>query len=392
MSVLEAKIFSMPQKVLYGPDAMAMLPQHLKKLSVSKALIVTDKIIESLGQAAKLGDLLQQEGLAYTVYDGVNNEPEDTYVYEGLKILQEQGCDGVIGLGGGSPMDAAKAIAIMAKNTGKISDFEGRGVVIPGGRLPLACITTTAGTSSEVSNSTVITDTERNTKMLIKSDVIRPDVAVCDAMLTVKLPKSVTAASGLDALAHAIESIISKSNQTLSTVVAKDAIKLIYNNLPLAWENGENVEARSNMMMGQMLAGIAMGNSSTASMHGMARPVGVNFHIGHGLSVAMFMPEIMEFTLPGAPEKYAEIAEAMGLDTSGLTPLEAGQKAVDAIYALRKKLQVPTLREYGVDKQAFIAAIPEMLKDKSANNTHKLNWVEPDDDAKTAIYMRVIDE
>jgi len=387
-----AKVFSMPNKVLYGPNAMEQLPKHFSQLGAKKPLIVTDRLIVSMGFPGKLQDLLQAEGLDSVIYDGVNSEPEDNYVYEGLDILRQHNCDSVIGLGGGSPLDAAKAIAIMAKNKGKISDYEGRGIVIPGGRLPLAGISTTAGTSSEVSNTTIITDTTRGTKMVIKTDIVRPDIAVCDPVLTLGLPPKVTAASGLDALAHAMEGMVSRSNQPLGNIMAKNAINLIYNNLPIAYDHGDNLDARSNMMMGQMLAGLTMANASTASIHGMARPVGAKFHIGHGLCVAMFMPEVMEFTLPGSPEVYQEIAEAMGLDVIGLSAEEAGRKAVEAVYALRKYLGVSTLREYGVDREEFIAAIPKMLEDKSANNTHKLNAVVPTDADKTAIYMRVIDE
>lgn len=389
---MEAKLFSLPGKVLYGPGAMALLPQHIQAMGRKKALIVTDPVVAKLGFPEKLGGLLKQAGIDYAVFDGVLTEPEDNYVYAGVAMLQQAGCDLVIGLGGGSAIDTAKAIAIMAKNEGKISDFEGRGVAIPGGRLPLIGIATTAGTASEVSNSTIITDTARRTKMVIKSDVVRPDFAVCDPELTYDLPQSVTAASGLDALAHAIEGYLSKNSQPLGDIIALDAIGLIYRNLPLAYADGHHVPARTNMMIGQMLAGITMGNASTAAMHGLSRPVGVRYHIGHGVGVAMFMPEVLAFTLLAAPEKFARMAKAMGLPVDGLSDLEAGRKVIEAAYELRKRLQIPTLREFGVDREDFLANIPAMLADKSGRTTNSLNALPPTDDDCRRIYEQVINE
>ena len=390
MSDKRGSFFGMCPKILYGAGCIAQVPDHIKGLGAGKVLVVTDGMIEKFGQLDQLRGALDSASLAYEIYAGVNSEPTNIHVDEGLKILKESNCDGVIGIGGGSPMDAAKAIAIMATNPRTIRDYEGRNVHLPNDKLPLACITTTAGTSSEVSNSTIILDVDRTTKMLIKGEKIRADIAVCDPELTLSMPPAITMATGLDALAHAIEGFLSKQSQPLTDVFAQDAISLIYKNLPIAWREPGNIEARSNVMMGQLIAGMVMGNSSTASMHGMARPLGAHFHIGHGLSIAIFMADVMEFTLPAAPAKFKLIARSFGVDVAGMTDMEAGACAVEKIKELTRELKVPTLRELGVDRERFMALLPDMLEDVSAANTHKVNPRVPTREELVELYSKAI--
>lgn len=392
MSKKNGYFFGMCPKVLYGAGCIKQVPKYIKDFGVRKVLIVSDHMIEKLGYIEKLCQSLVEERIECIVFAEVNSEPEDNHVERGLQILMENDCRAVIGIGGGSPMDAAKAIAIMATNPGKISNYEGRNINIPNDKLPLVCITTTAGTSSEVSNTTIILDTKRITKMVIKGEKVRANLAVCDPELTLTMPASITATTGLDALAHAIEGFLSKQSHPLTDVFAQNAINLIYNNLPIAYKNPDNIEARSNVMMGQLIAGMIMSNSSTASIHAMARPVGANFNISHGLSVAMFMPEVMAYTLPAVPEKFGMIAKAVGINVNGLSPIEAGGKAVDAVKKLCEDLKVPTLRQLGVDKEEFLDLLPVMLRDKSALNTHKLNPIVPSEEDCLKIYHKMIEK
>ena len=279
----------------------------------------------------------------------------------------------MIALGGGSAIDASKAIAILATNPGEITAYEGRDITIPHQRVTLIAIPTTAGTGSEVTRAAVITVTNRNVKMVIKDEMIRPDMAVCDPLLTLSMPPSVTVATGMDALAHAIEGSVSRETQPMSEIFALAAIKLIAQNLPRALANGQDLPARSDMMLAALLAGYAFGISSTCSGHGLARPFGAHFHVPHGLCNAFFLPYFMEFTIPACPEKFAKIAEAMGEDISRMTVSEAAMQAVSSVRRLQKMANVPTLLEYGVDLHEYRKLIPQMIRDGVASGSHRLN-------------------
>jgi 1,3-propanediol dehydrogenase/alcohol dehydrogenase len=222
--------------------------------------------------------------------------------------------------------------------------------------------------------------------MVIKDDMVRPDIAVCDPLLTVSMPPSVTAATGMDALAHAIEGSVSKETQPLSEVFGLAAIRLISKSLPRAWADGQDLAARSDMMFAQLLAGFAFGISATCSGHGLARPFGAHFHVPHGLCNAFFLPEFMEFTLPACPDKFARVAEALGENVVGMTDVEAAKKAVEAVKRLRKAINIPTLKEYGIDMQEYRRMIPQMVKDGIASGSHRLNPRVPTELDLTKIY------
>jgi alcohol dehydrogenase class IV len=362
----------------------------MKEFNTQRTLIVTDQFLLKNGQVEKVTSILKECGMDYAIYDGVNTEPTDVYVCEGLEILKKEKCDSVIAIGGGSPIDTGKAIALMATNPGQISDYEGRNLKIPFEKLPMIAISTTAGTGSEISNVSVILDTKRMTKMVLKNEKIRPNISVCDADFTVTMPPSVTASCGFDALAHAVEGYLSKMEQPLTDMIGLHAIELIFNNIEQAWENGQNITARNNMMLGQLMAGMTFSNASTASIHAMARPLGAHFHVPHGISVAMFMSEVLEFTLPAATKKFASIARVIGCQVDGLSDLAAGHLAVETLQAKRKKLKVPTLREYGIDREKFISLIPEMAKDLSSEGNHKLNPNTPTIEERERLYLQLI--
>lgn len=265
-------------------------------------------------------------------------------------------------------MDTAKAISALAMNPGKMSDFEGPNK-IPRPGAPLMAIPTTAGTGSEASQFTIITDTTRNVKMLIASPHIQPRVALVDPLLTLTMPQAITAATGLDALTHAIEAYVSVKAQPITDALALHATKLISGNLRQAWCDGSNLEARAHMMIGALEAGMAFSNSSVALVHGMARPIGAYFHVPHGISNAALLPTVMEFSIPGNPRRYVDLAEAMGEITTGLSLLDAAYLSARAVKRLNDDLKIPSLRGLGVDEKKFSSIVGQMASDAIASGS-----------------------
>jgi len=251
-------------------------------------------------------------------------------------------------------------------------------------------IGTTAGTGSEVTRAAVITDLKRDVKMVIKDEMVRPDLAVCDPLLTVSMPPSVTAATGMDALAHAIEGAVSRETQPMSEIFGLAAIRLISRSLPRAWANGQDLAARGDMMLAELLAGFAFGISATCSGHGLARPFGAHFHVPHGMCNAFFLPTFMEFTMPACPDKFAKMAEAMGENISGLSLWEAGMKAVEGVRKLQKIINIPTIVEYGIDVEKYRRLIPQMAKDGIASGSHRLNPRVPSEQELAKLYESLI--
>ena len=382
-------VFGSPT-VLYGAGCIEKVGERLAKYGLKRALIVTDDTLVQTGKVDLLQKVLRSSQIDSYAYSGVNSEPTNVHVEEGLAALQKHQCDLVVALGGGSAIDAAKAIAILATNSGKITDYEGRNIRIPNQRAMLVAIGTTAGTGSEVTRAAVITDIKRNVKMVIKDEMVRPDLAVCDPLLTLSMPPSVTAATGMDALAHAIEGSVSREAQPMSEIFGIAAIRLISRSLPRAWANGQDLDARGDMMLAELLAGFAFGISATCSGHGLARPFGAHFHVPHGMCNAIFLPIFMEFTMPACPDKFAQMAEAMGENTAGMTVWEAGMKAVASVRRLQKIIRVPTLGDYKIDVQEYRKAIPQMVKDGIASGSHRLNPRIPSEQELTTLYESLI--
>jgi alcohol dehydrogenase class IV len=359
--------FKAPAVIVNGPGAAKEVGNFAKELG-KKALLVTDTHLEKAGLLNDIKKCLEITGIPFTVYDKVVMEPSQDYAEEGLKVFKEAGADFLIAVGGGSPMDAAKAIGALATNGGKISDFMGANK-IPKPGAPLIAIPTTAGTGSEVTPFTVITDTVKDVKMLIASPNILPRVALVDPLMTLQMPQGITAATGLDALTHAIEAYVSVKAQPLTDTLALQAIRLISANLRQAWSNGDNLEARTNMLIGSLHAGLAFANSSVALVHGMARPIGAYFHVAHGVSNAALLPTVIEFSIPGNPKKYAEIAGAMGEITDGLSLLDAAYLAAEGTRRLNKDLKVPTLKGLGVEEKKFNSVVKQMAADAIASGS-----------------------
>ena len=362
------RIFRIPPVIITGSGASEQVGEESRKLGVKKGLIVTDKVLCELGALEDTKQALTQSKVQFAVYDGVSTEPTVEFVQEGLKAYKENLCDFLIAVGGGSPMDTAKAIAVMVTNAGSIEDYQGLGKIPKKGR-PIIAIPTTAGTGSEVTQFTIITDTKRNVKMLIGSPFLIPEVAIVDQLLTLTLPQDITVATGIDALTHAIEAYVSVKAQSMSDIFCLSAIKLISRNLWQAWTNGKDIEAREKTMLGALQAGIAFSNSSVALVHGMARPVGAYFHVRHGASNAALLGVVTDFSLTGNPTRYAHIAKAMGEDISGLSDLEAAQSGAKAVKRLIKDIKVSSLRELGVDKEKLDKLAPRMAEDAIASGS-----------------------
>ncbi len=360
--MLAAREFSVPSLILTGSGASEQVGEQCRKRGLQKGLIVTDETIRSLGIVTHIEQALSQSGIVYSIYDGVATEPVVEFVEEGLEVYREDGCDFVLAVGGGSPIDTAKAIAVMTTNEGSISDYKGISKIVEKG-APLVVLPTTAGTGSEATVYTIITDATTDVKMLIGSPFLMPDIAIVDPLLTVSSPPGVTAATGIDALVHAIEAYVSVKAQPMSDVFGLSAIKLISGNLQQAWANGDNLDAREKTMLGALQAGIAFSNSSVALVHGMSRPIGAYFHLPHGVSNAVLLIVVMEFSLTGNPGRYAEIAGAMGENIAGLTDLAAAELAIQAVRRLVTDVNIAPLHELIEDEEEFYRLAPQMAED-----------------------------
>lgn len=358
--------FVVPSHIIVGNGVLNEAAPILKKMG-NKAFIVTGKHVAVSDMMKKLISLLDENDIKYVVFDGITGEPDDVMIENGVDLLKDSDCDFIIGIGGGSPLDSAKAIAAMAVNGGSISDYNGK--EISGEILPLAAIPTTAGTGSEATKFTVITDSQKGIKMLLKGDVLVPKLAIVDSKFTVSSPKSVTAATGLDALTHAVEAYTSKKAFSMTDTLAVSAVKRIMKYLPLAFNDSENINAREQMSIAALEAGICINNSSVTIVHGMSRPIGALFHVPHGMSNAMLLKECLSFAVSGAYEKFANLGRETGVALDSDSDKSAAEKFIDSLKAVCDVCQIPTLEEYGIDKDEYYSKIPKMAKDAVASGS-----------------------
>lgn len=352
--------FMVPAKIISGTNVIDELGEHIKGKG-TKALIVTDQFMVKFGNAAKVENALKKVNVPYVIFDGANTEPTDKIVEAGLKVYKETACDFLVALGGGSPMDTAKAIAFMSVCKGKISDY--MHTVIDMEVPYLVAIPTTAGTGSEATKNTIIADTENNVKMLLGGPSIIPALAVVDPTFTMTAPPKVTAATGVDALTHAIESYTSRKAQPLSDIFAVSAVKKIHQNLPICYKDGKNVEARLQMSIAALEAGIAFNNASVTIVHGMSRPIGALFHIAHGVSNAVLLPACMEFAIEENTARFAEIGRLMGAADESTSDQDAAKAMVKEVARFCREVGIPTLAELGVKKEDFFAQLDKMADD-----------------------------
>ena len=359
--------FRAPQIIHFGLGCLKKVGSESARFG-KRALLVSDQSMQKAGYIAQALEQIKAGGVEAAVYDQVNAEPTDKIVDEGLRIYKDTKCDMVIALGGGSPIDAAKAIAAMATNPVKVTEFMGLNKIAKPAS-PIIAIPTTAGTGSEVTRFTIITDTARDLKMLIVSDYLMPQAAIVDPLLTLSMPGWVAASTAVDALTHAIESYISRKAQPLTETLALEAIRLLGAYLRRAWANPEDLEAKNYVMLASTVAGMAFSNSSVAMVHGMSRPIGACFHVPHGLSNAILLPLVMEFSRVAAPEKFADIAEAMGENIEGLTEMDAAQVAVEAVHQLCDDIKIPRAAELKLKQEDFMRMAPKMAEDALASGS-----------------------
>lgn len=355
-----AREFIVPGRIISGTGALETAKATLKKMG-KKALIVTDKVMVELGNCAKAEHILEEEGIAYSIYSEITGEPSDIMIEKGLKQYREENCDFIIALGGGSPIDSMKAIGSLVENGGNISDYMGKEIDVE--MPPMAAIPTTAGTGSEATQFTIITDTKKDIKMLLKGRVLMPDLAIIDPQFTMTAPPAITAATGLDALCHAAEAYTSRKAQTLSDTFAMSAVKRIFKFLPEAFRDGKNEEARVQMSIAALEAGIAFNNASVTIIHGMSRPIGALFHVAHGLSNAMLMKECLAFALPGAYSRFADLGRAIGAADEKDGEKEAAEKFLSAVERLTEELKTPAPADVGIGREEFFKAIDKMAHD-----------------------------
>ena len=320
----------LPRTMEIGRDACQKLPQILKSLGVTKPLIITDDMMVKLGYVDNIQTILKEAQISADVFSDTVPEPTESSISAGVSQVKEQDYDGLIALGGGSPIDSAKAISILGKFGGVMRDYKFPRQVDETG-LPIIAIPTTAGTGSEATRFTIITDDDNNEKLLCVGMGFMPVAAVIDYTLTLSVPPRTTADTGIDAMTHAIEAYISPKRNAYSDQQSLAALRLIGPNLQTAYHDGKDEAAREAMMLGSTLAGIAFCNSSVALVHGMSRPIGAFFHVPHGLSNAMLLPTITEFGISSAPDRYADCARALGVADTSDTDDEANVRLIDSL-------------------------------------------------------------
>ena len=349
-----------PKDIITGENAVKRSMKYIRRMG-KKCLIVTDDSMIKLGNTERLIQELEKIEINYVVYSKINSEPTHQMIDEGVDLYKKRGCDFLIALGGGSPLDSMKAIGAVVTNGGRITEYMGK--VLEKDTPPTVAIPTTAGTGSEATKVSIITNTETNVKMLLSDAKLMADLAVVDPIFSLTAPQKVTAATGVDALTHAVEAYTSVKANADTDVYAKKAVKRIYENLLAAYRDGRNISARSEMATGALEAGIAFSNASVTIVHGMSRPIGALFRVPHGQSNAMLLRVCLNFIKPGVENRLCDLAEEIGVYEEGMTEEEGAVVFVEAITELLEALNVETIQDYGVAEQDFFKYIPKMTQD-----------------------------
>lgn len=329
-----------PGVVLMGAGALQSIPDAVENLQVKKALVITDQVLVDLKVVKKVTDVLEKAGYAFVIFSDVKPNPTVKNVHAAYAALQENDCDFIVSIGGGSPQDTAKGVSILATNKGVITDYNGVNLSKHKG-MPIVAVNTTAGTASEATINYVITDEERKVKMVIVDKNSIATVAVNDADLMVDMPKSLTAATGMDALTHAIEGYITVGATQFSDMFNLEAIRVISNSLKKAVDEGKDVAAREAMAYGQFVTGMGFSNCGLGIVHSMAHQLGGYYDLPHGVCNAILLPHVMEYNMEVAKSKYRAIAEAMGVDVTGMNEDEAAFACIEAVKALSESVGIP---------------------------------------------------
>jgi len=373
--MIQTQSFSVnqPTKILFGVNAVNQLSDTIAELNGHRVFLVADPGLKQSGIIKKVADILDLANIPHTVYDKVTPEPGLKLADQAVKLAKKNKSDCVVGLGGGSALDIAKAVSILLTNSGKAEDYLGLGKIKLQG-VPKIMIPTTAGTGAEVTFTAVFINEKTNSKGGMNGDPLYPDAAILDPALTLSLPPHVTAATGIDAFTHALEAFVSTQAHVISDMYALEAISLISNNLGVAYANGSNLEARSAMLMGSLLGGKALATAGVGLVHAMAYPLGGMFNTAHGLANAVLLPYVVEYNIIGNTEKFATVAQIMGYETEGLPLREAAQLAVEAIHQLNADVGIPSsLADLNIpaDRIAEMARIALTVTRPVENNPRK---------------------
>ncbi|OOM77141.1 NAD-dependent methanol dehydrogenase [Clostridium puniceum] len=364
--------FSLPGHTIVGDNALKDSEKIIKTFG-KKAFIVSGKNVTKMGIVKILTDCLTSWGIGFEVFNDIIGEPTDVMIENGVQAYKNAKCNFCIAIGGGSPLDSGKAIVAMTKLEGSISDYMGK--TIEGDFPPLVLIPTTAGTGSEATKFTIITDSKKNIKMLLKGEALLPNLAVIDSEFSMTASKSLTAATGMDALTHAVEAYTSKKANSLTDTFAISAIKRIFKFLPLAYKDGNDKKAREEMALAAYEAGVCINNSSVTIVHGMSRPIGAMFHVPHGISNAMLIKECLNYVLTGSYERFAAIGRAIGAADYKKNDKESAEAFLEKLTVLCNTCEIPSLKEYGINKEDFDKVVDKMAQDAmdsgSPSNTIK---------------------
>ena len=387
MAAVNATIAS-PRVLLVGGGTVRQIADLLGKFGLSRPLVVSDPIMVSTGLIQRALEPLAEAGIAATVFSDTVSDPTDTVIEAGVAELHRGNFDCLVGFGGGSPIDTAKAMAILAAGGGRMRDYKAP-VAADQGALPIIAIPTTAGTGSECTRFTVITDTGHDEKMLIAGLGALPLAAIVDYELTYTVPARTTADTGVDSLTHALEAFVSRLANPFSDALALSAMELIGRHIRAAYAEPRNATAREGMMLGATQAGLAFSNASVALVHGMSRPIGAHFHVPHGLSNAMLLPAITRYSVPGAEARYAEAARRIGFAAAGDADGVAAAKLVTGLEALNKELSVPSPAAYGIRETDWNGKMELMAQQALASGSPANNPRVPQAAEIVALYREV---
>lgn len=378
--------FSMPSINLFGSGTIQETGKRLQDVKVKKALLVTDEGLYKLGIADRLAEIIKEAGIEVEIYPKAEPNPTDQNVADGVNAFKAANCDSLVSLGGGSSHDAAKGIGLVVSNGGKIHDYEG---VNKSEKplVPLIAVNTTAGTASEMTKFTIITDIKRQVKMAIIDKHVTPLVSINDPDLMVGLPPGLTAATGVDALTHAVEAYVSTAATPLTDAAAEKVFELIPQYLPRAFANGQDLEAREKMVYAQFLAGMAFNNASLGYVHAIAHQMGGFYNLPHGVCNAILLPHVCHFNIVGREERFAKIAEYLGEPVTGLSKREAAEKAIAAIERLTTDLKIPSgFKELGAKEEDIPTLAQNAMKDVcAATNPRKPTLAEVEEIIRQAM-------
>lgn len=385
---MEKKIFrfQMPSTILVGENSLKSLGQEAKRFG-HKALIVGDVMMEKLGNVKHVQDFLEQESIECVSFTDIQGEPTDKNVEAALKVCRAFGAQVIVAVGGGSSLDVAKAVSVVATNPGYIGEFQNskRLASVPG--LPVIAVPTSAGTGSEATDVTVISDTQSDVKMMIKQPAFLPSVAIIDAELSRTAPKMVKASSGLDALCHALESFVSIRRNEWTKTYSIQAFTKIMHFIKRAWDDADDLEANNMMALAALEAGIAFSNASVTLIHGMSRPLGIEFHIPHGLSNAMLLPMFLKYQFEDIKPELAQLARLTYPSDNYKTDAEAAENMQEKILALVDSLEVTTLKEFGVTEDSLIASLDKMAVDALDSGSPQNNRKVADRETIKRLYL-----